>query len=346
MSARMVKHWTRWAGVFVLTHLISACAPMVRVPGPSIQPPAISDDALTMADGAMLPLYVWQPKSGTPRAVVIALHGFNDYGLFFHDLATYLADDGVVSYAYDQRGFGGAPNTGYWAGSDAYIADMRTSLYLVKQRHPGIPIFLFGESMGGAVLMAAATAPGEATLPVDGLILAAPAVWARETMPFYQRWALWLASHTMPWLPLSGRGLKITPSDNIEMLRALGRDPLVIKETRVDAVWGLANLMDRAMAGASRFDDRSLILYGALDEIIKKHATMEMLRRLPTGPEPGYRIAFYKSGYHMLIRDLEAETYWRDIADWINDPSAPLASRADVAGGGVLEQAKIRNSCC
>ncbi len=329
MNTFVGKYLMRWMGLLLLVHLISACAPTVFEPGPSIQTPTMSDEALTMADGAGLPLHIWKPEAGAPRAAVLALHGFNDYGLFFGDLATYLAGEGVVSYAYDQRGFGGAPNTGYWAGSDAYIADLKASLHLVKQRHPDIPVFLFGESMGGAVLMAAATAPDEAALPVDGLILAAPAVWARETMPFYQRWALWLASHTMPWLPLSGRGLKIKPSDNIEMLRALGRDPLVIKETRVDAVWGLANLMDRAMAGASRFNDRSLILYGALDEIIKKHATLEMLRRLPTGPEPGYRIALYENGYHMLIRDLGAETYWRDIAAWMRDSTSPLPSGAE-----------------
>ncbi len=339
MNALMGERWTRWLGIFVLVNVIGACAPMVREPGPSIQAPTMTDDALTMADGASLPLHIWQPGSENIRAAVIALHGFNDYGRFFHELATYLANDGVVSYAYDQRGFGGAPNTGYWAGSDAYVADLKASVLLVKKHHPGIPIFLFGESMGGAVLMAAATGADEMPLSVDGLILAAPAVWARQTMPFYQRWALWLASHTVPWLQVSGRGLKIKPSDNIEMLRALGRDPLIIKETRIDAIWGLASLMDRAMAGAAQFDDRSLILYGGLDEIIKKPATQEMLRRLPKRVGSKYRIAFYEGGYHMLIRDLKAEAYWRDIAAWMHDPTSPLPSGAERDVDEILEKA-------
>ncbi len=324
-------------GLIILVHLTGACAPTVIEPGPVVQAPVLSDSALIMADGAELPLHIWEPVTGSIRAVVIALHGFNDYGLFFQDLAEYLAERGVMSYAYDQRGFGASPNAGFWAGVDAYVDDVITALSLIHSRHPDVPVFLFGESMGGAVLMAAAAESGHGLVDTEGLILSAPAVWARETMPFYQRWALWLGSHTVPWLKLTGRGLKIKASDNIEMLQALGRDPLVIKETRVDAIWGLVNLMDRAMEGASRLQKRTLILYGARDEIIRKHATLEMLHRLPNGPEARHRIAVYEDGYHMLIRDLAAQTYWDDIIAWIEDPGAGLPSGADQAGVSILE---------
>ena len=47
-------------------------------------------------------------------------------------------------------------------------------------------------------------------------------------------------------------------------------------------------------------------------------------------PRPvGSRRAFYKSGYHMLLRDTEAKTLWRDIAAWIDDPTKALPSGAD-----------------
>lgn len=322
----------RLAAIVFLLQIVGACAPTVMLPGPEIQQPELTDEAITMADGVSLPLHVWRPSDTPPTIAVIALHGFNDYGTFFNDVATYLADKGVVSYAYDQRGFGAASNPGYWAGSDTYVSDLKAAYSLVKQQHAGLPVYLFGESMGGAVLIAAAASRAGSAIDPDGYILAAPAVWARETMPFYQRWALWLVSHTMPWLQVSGRGLKIKPSDNIEMLRALGRDPLVIKDTRVDAVWGLVNLMDRALSGSSDFDDRALILYGAKDEIIKKNATREMLNRLPEVPSGRRRITIYEDGYHMLVRDLAAETYWQDIAAWMRDPTAPLPSGADQSG--------------
>src|SRR3546814_5012683 len=90
--------------------------------------------------------------------------------------------------------------------------------------------------MGGAVVVAALAGPQPPE--AAGAILVAPAVWGRSTMPFHQRAALWLSARLFPSARFSGRGLGIQASDNIEMLRALGRDPLFIKETRVDAIHG------------------------------------------------------------------------------------------------------------
>ena len=65
-----------------------------------------------------------------------------------------------------------------------------------------------------------------------------------------------------------------------EMLLALGRDPLVIKATRIDAMHGLVNLMDTALEEAAGFKTPALILYGERDEIIPKTPTrmLPMLR--------------------------------------------------------------------
>jgi acylglycerol lipase len=163
-----------------------------------------------------------------------------------------------------------------------------------------------------------------ASLDADGYILAAPAVWGRVTMPAYQTALLWLTVHTVPWMTLTGRGLNITPSDNIAMLRALSRDPLVLKETRVDAVWGIVNLMDGALAAAPRFDAPALFLYGARDEVVPPGATLRMFDGLPANSPQ--TIAIYADGYHMLLRDLEAPVVWRDIASWIDDRDAALPS--------------------
>jgi alpha-beta hydrolase superfamily lysophospholipase len=197
---------------------------------------------LTTSDGLGLPLRAWLPEKNPPRAVILALHGFNDYSKAFEEPGKFWAARGIATYAYDQRGFGEAPNRGLWGGAPAMIGDLHTAVAALKVRHPQTPIYVLGESMGGAVALAAAA--GADPPPVAGVILAAPAVWARATMPLHQRVALWIGAHTLPWLPVRGRGLKIQASDNIEMLRALGRDPLVIKETRIDAIHGLADLMD------------------------------------------------------------------------------------------------------
>jgi len=306
---------------------LAACAPRLQDPGPDptrSMTPHLTADHFATSDGISLPLRRWLP-AGRPRAVVAALHGFNDYSNAFADIGAFLAGRGIAVLAYDQRGFGAGPEPGIWPGTDKLTADLRDFLSAVHTAFPGVPVHALGESMGGGVLMAAWA---QDSFPADSVILVAPAVWGRPTMPFYQTAALWLSAYTTPWLRVSGRGLERHPSDNIEMLRALGRDPLVIKETRVDAIWGITNLMDAALAGARVYDAPSFILYGANDDIIPATATLEMLAELPP-PHGTRKVAIYDAGYHMLLRDLEAQTPWRDILTWLDNPAAGLPSGAD-----------------
>ena len=287
----------------------------------------LSKTQIVTADGATLPLRDWAPEE-RPTAVLLALHGFNDYSNFFDAPGRYLAEHGIHAYAYDQRGFGATANVGLWAGTETYRADLRTAVQLLRRQHPDLPLYVLGESMGGAVAL---TALASDTPPkVDGIILAAPAVWARSTWPVYQRAALWVGAHLVPWLPVSGRGLNIQPSDNIEMLRALGRDPLVIKETRIDAAWGLANLMDEALAAAPRLRSPALIQYGSQDEIIPGRPFERLVAGLTDPGFDGQVLALYDSGYHMLLRDKQAERVWLDIRAWIETPDQPLPSAADL----------------
>ncbi len=321
----------RLALLFML--LLGACAPRLQPPSMGSVAPQLLADRVIMNDGVALPLRQWQP-TGEPKAVILALHGFNDYSFSFDAPARTWAAAGIATFAYDQRGFGTTPYRGLWAGEDRMMEDLRVAAALLRARYPATPLYLLGESMGGSVVMtaAASTDPPAA----DGLILAAPAVWGRETQGPIQSGALWLAAHTVPWLELTGEGLNIHPSDNIPMLRQLGRDPLVIKETRVDAIYGLVNLMDLAYDAAPRLRGRALVLYGSREDILPGNAVVATLRRLPADAARRPRIALYPKGYHMLLRDLDAATVRDDIVAWIADPAAPLPSGGDALAAQVL----------
>ncbi|MFQ5765114.1 MAG: alpha/beta hydrolase [Rhodospirillales bacterium] len=318
-----------------LALVVLACAPLVNAPGLAVQEPFLGADGFHAADGAVLPVRSWLPDDRPPNVVIVALHGFNDYSNFFVAPGLYFANAGIASYAYDQRGFGTSPEAGLWPGTGALVADLRAFARLIRARYPGLPVYLLGHSMGGAVIMVAEA--GNDPPSADGVILAAPAVWGRTTMTWYQRLALWIGAHTLPWVELTGQGLRIRPSDNIEMLRALGADPLVLKATRIDAIWGLTNLMDAALESARDFRAPALILYGEKDEIIPRVPTRTMLERLPPAAAGMRRVAIYGNSYHMLLRDLGSETPWKDIRQWIADKRAPLPSDADKRTGTWLK---------
>jgi alpha-beta hydrolase superfamily lysophospholipase len=300
--------------------LLSACAaPNYQNLTQTISAPELNDNYFIASDGARLPIRIWKSNDSKPQAIIIAVHGFNDYSNFFGAPGNFLAKKNITAYAFDQRGFGASPKPGLWPGVAALTSDLMSLTSLVRARHPMIPLYLLGESMGGGVVMITLkNARKQAKkMGLSGVILSAPAVWGRQFMPWYQTTALWVAAHTFPRVKLTGRGLKITASDNIIMLRALGSDPLVIKKTRVDAIYGLTNLMDQAFKSAWELDEPLLLLYGKKDEVVPKKPTMEMISRLPKKAKASRKIILYDNGYHMLMRDLQAETVWRDIINWI-----------------------------
>lgn len=296
---------------------LSACAPSFA---PSLDGhviPILSGDAITARDGFRLPLRHWDAEGGKPRAVIVALHGMNDYSNAFDMPGRVWAKLGITTLAYDQRGFGRSDRPGLWAGSDTMRADLSDALAAARARYPGVPVFALGESMGGAVVLTALASPEPPA--ADGVILVAPAVWSRGDMPLTYRAALYLAAHLLPGMILSNnaarRVVRITPSDNEPMLRALSRDPLFQKKTRTDALFGLVNLMDEARIapGAIRNAPPLLFLYGANDQIIPAKPTEAVIAALGSKA----RVKRYEQGWHMLLRDLQGENVGRDVADWV-----------------------------
>lgn len=312
--------------------LMAACMPRLQPLGPQASAPQLQDHKFVARDGDVLPVRIWLPE-GEPKAVVLAVHGFNDYSNAFVEPANFWRRYGIATYAYDQRGFGNTGRRGFWPGVDVLADDAADMARVLHGLYPKTPLYVVGESMGGAV--ASVMLASEPSLPVDGLVLCAPAVWTRDDMGPFQSGLLWLAAHSVPWMTVSGRGLDITPSDNTAMLRALARDPLIIKDTRIDTIYGLADLMDAAMADAGKLHVPVLVLYGDHDEIIPRDPTIEFLARLEREDSQSYG-AFYPKGYHMLFRDLGGETVMRDVESWIADMRAPLPSGAEAHAAQAL----------
>ena len=321
----------------VLLALLAGCGPKLAPPGPAPGVPELLQTGLgsasfKTADGYHLTLRRWLTE-GAPEAVILGLHGFNDHADFIAPAAEVWRRRGIATYAYDQRGFGTSSVRGLWGGAEQYAKDANSALRLLRRRYPDTPLYLLGESMGGAVAIAALTRSDAAE--VQGLILSAPGVRGRDSLPLGHRLGLYLASHTLPWVALRPpRTAAIQASDNIEALIALGQDPLVIKRTRMDTVYGLVNLMDLAQARAGQLKQPLLLLYGEKDALIPPEAIERLWTRLPQ--EAGNRRrALYPEGWHLLFKDLQAAVIIEDVAHWVKAPDAALPSQADLRAPAV-----------
>ena len=309
------------AFAIILSLLLTSCVAERLAPGPGPTTPHFTDaDHWVASDGYTLAFSAWQPQN--PRAVIVALHGMNDYGQFIAAAATHWQAQGIATYAFDQRGFGRTEGNGRWPSHAIMAGDAMTFIALVRARHPGAKIFLLGESMGGAVAMLVASQTPQIA---DGLILVSPALWGWSNLDVFKRTALWAMMQLAPGSRLTGRGLNIKPSDNEEMLLALGRDPFVIKATRIDATYGLVDLMEAAFQAAPNVSLRTAILYAKGDEVVPAGPIEAAISAMPGTT----RVTCYDDGYHMLLRDTKAGRTWDAITAFVQNapPDDPALLR-------------------
>jgi len=307
------------------TVMLSACAPTEIPAGSPVQMPKLTDNTYVAADGTSLPLSIWPAAKGAPKAIILALHGFGDYRQAWEEPAGIWSGAGFTTYAYDQRGFGGSPTRGRWPGTDALVGDARTVARLIQARHPGVPFYLAGESMGGAVVLVAADRGAQA----DGLILSATALRSRDTFGPVASAGLWFFAHTIPWMPSGPTSIDYRPTDNPKTMEKLRNDPMMLRQTRLDMAYGLIDLMDDARAAAAHVKVPYLMMHGLGDRIVPQEPVRAAIEIMP--PRSDSKLAFYKDGYHLLMRDKAGPTVAADVVAWIDNHEAALPSGADAA---------------
>ena len=318
----------------------SARLPPYGTPGTPLALHPVPDEVFTLPDGTRLPARVWLPAGQPPTAVILALHGFNDSRDQWALPGPVFAKAGIAVYAPDQRGFGDTAARETWPGTDALVNDADAMARDLRRRYPATPLFVMGESMGGAIALDFAARPDP---PATGTILLSPAVWGRAEQGFVLASALAVVNGVAPNYRITAGDVpvRVRASDNRAALIALARDPLTIRSTQVSVLSGLVDLMDSAQARAPAIHGRSFIAYGAHDDLVPASAMAVAWAKLP----PTTRRAVYPNGYHLLMRDLDRSAVIDDVIAWIQHPDGLLPSGADIAaaawatrfnpGGGV-----------
>ena len=265
------------------------------------------DMALTASDGSVVVASEWRAE--TPKAVILALHGFGDYGqLTFRGPAAFWAGQGITTIAPDQRGFGRNVSRGRWPGADGLIADAQAYAEQVRARFPCLPLVLLGHSMGGGVALAAAPGAGP-----DGLILATPAIWGGGAMNPLHRMAAWTAATVVPERRFTGKGVvRIIATDNREALQAIWADPLYLAPPSAREIFGLVRVTDRAADAAQSVSAPALMLLGEKDQIVPNPVARDVFARLPGRTQ----VIAYEDGWHLVFRDLQARKVWQDVTAW------------------------------
>lgn len=255
----------------------------------------------------------WQGRlpEGDPTGVLLVCHGLGEHSGRYGSVEDALVPDGWAVYGLDHRGHG--RSTGRRAHLDRYsdwLTDFDAFRMLVAARHPGLPLFLLGHSMGGQIALAYALDHGAG---LAGLVLSAPAL-ASNAVPRAAVPVLRLLARVAPTLRPAG----IDPTK-------VSKDPAVVADYLADPLVHHGNpTLGLSAALFGQFDvlrQRSrelrlpvLLQHGSLDVLTDPAGTRGLESAIGTGD---LTVRWYEGLWHEIYHEPERERPLSDLREWL-----------------------------
>jgi acylglycerol lipase len=278
---------------------------------------ALQESSFAGAGGVEIFRRVWLPD-GEPSAVVAIAHGAGEHSGRYAHVADRFAREGYAVYAIDHRGHGRSQGPRALIDRiDNAVADLDKLISFAAGRHPGVPLFLLGHSMGGTVAVSYALAHQDR---LAGLILSGPLA-AIDPVGAPTRLAATALSRIAPRAPAVAVDSSL-----------VSRDPAVVEDYRRDPLVHHGKLPVRTVAelaaAIEAFPDRvqairvpTLILYGTEDGLCPPRGS-EMLARRIGSTEITARS--YAGLYHEILNEPERDQVLDDVCGWL---AARVAAR-------------------
>ncbi len=236
---------------------------------------------------------------------------------------------GIRTIAYDLQGFGRNSNRGEWYNLNFHIEDVKNKIKTIKRKNPSKKIFLMGESMGGAIVLSLANS--QKNLPIEGIILIAPAVWDFSQNNFFKSFTMKVFSNIFPKIKISGKSwVDVKACDNIEILKELSEDPFFVHEPNFRSLYGMIRLMDLSYKNSLNFfknpNYETLLLVPVKDEIVPRKPLLKLLENEDVKKNLGklVKLGVYNFSYHMMLRDIQGDFISREIKEWIFDKDSVM----------------------
>lgn len=101
----------------------------------------------------------FEPINGDVKATLLIVHGMSEHSGRYADFAQFLANQGIAVATYDQLGHGQTVKTadelGFFGGehpAQSLLKDVIIMAGALKERHPEVPHFIMGHSMGSFIV--------------------------------------------------------------------------------------------------------------------------------------------------------------------------------------------------
>ncbi|XP_015977437.1 monoglyceride lipase isoform X3 [Rousettus aegyptiacus] len=276
---------------------------------------------LVNADGQYLFCKYWKP-AGTPKALVFVSHGAGEHCGRYDELAQMLVGLELLVFAHDHVGHGQSEGERMVVSDfHVFIRDVLQHVDFVQKDYPGVPIFLLGHSMGGAIaILTAAERPGH----FSGMVLISPLVLASpESATTFKVLAVKVLNFVLPNLSMGPIDTSALSRNKTEV-DLYNTDPLICR-AGLKVCFGiqLLNAISRVERALPKLTLPFLLLQGSADRLCDSKGAYLLMESAKSQDKT---LKIYEGAYHVLHKELPEVTnsVFHEINMWVSQRTAAV----------------------
>jgi lysophospholipase len=277
-------------------------------------------EKLTCSDGQERNIHIWEPE--TPRMVFLAVHGLMDHGGSYVVPALFFRDHQIATVAHDLSGhdhFGpDDPGKVMIPRFEDLLEDLDLMIMWVKEKYPGLPIFILGHSMGGLVITHFGIRRLEADPQIKGFVASAPYFVNAVKTPWIMLKLAGVLSALFPRMVVPTEDFMVNLTHDEEIYNRHRKDEQ--DGVRVSKVsFGFAGELLKAQAWIpehiARWKHPLLVIVAGSDKVADWKAIREMMAKI----EPGLVTElYYPDNYHENFNELNRDEIFARIVEWVD----------------------------
>lgn len=255
-------------------------------------------------------IQAWSSTVLDAKASIVIVHGQGEHSGRYAHITKAMNDAGINVFSYDQRGHGRSGfQRGHIPSYDQLLADLDNFVDQIRLKIDGLPLFIYGQSMGGNVaLNYAFRSPDK----IKAVAVSSPWIRLAFEPPAFKVFLAKAIDRIAPAMSLAS-GLEI---------KALSRDPLVCENYKNDPLNHdqiTARMYNHLYSAGLRLLDPGLelrvpvyIYHGTADRLTSHDASAEFARK-------SNGLATFRSWdgyYHETHNDPDGNVVIAALVDW------------------------------
>lgn len=264
------------------------------------------------SDGTRIAFDLVSPDREPPRGVVVLSHGVAEHKGRYAHVAAHFAAAGFAVHLHDHRGHGHSGGTRVFVARFAeYAEDLELAVQRMKGRFPGVPVFLFGHSMGGLIAIDHLIRYPDA---VSGAILSGPGVEVGVKVPAWKDTLARVMSKIWPKLAVPTGIPAAHISRDAATVKAYETDPLVTSKATARWYTEFLDTQSRAFAHASAIQTPMIVAWGGQDKLVNPNGIARWFEEVGSHDKTAVP---YPELYHEITNEPERAVVLGDLTRWL-----------------------------